>query len=101
MKFLSIIALVGIFFGSCSFSSEAQPLKSACNARNDGKFWPEEANHDSHEARQLLQSGELEMCSLVIWKYKWEKMSVNAHPKSKKREPGAERSGPDRAGAQD
>jgi len=52
--------------------------KPPCNAANQGRFWPEEANINRDAARRLSQSGELETCALAVWKYKWKRLSVNA-----------------------
>jgi hypothetical protein len=65
-----------------------EPRRPACNARNQGQFWPAEANSSQSAARQLARSGELEMCSLVVWKYRWEHMTVNARELAKPTDPG-------------
>jgi len=51
--------------------------KPACNSRHQSQLWPDEANHSPGVARRLYQHGELEMCSLVVWKYRWQNVSVN------------------------
>ena len=72
MRYLATL----ILFGAICFAGVAR--KPVCNARNQGQFWPQEANFSHDAARQLYQRGELEMCSLVVWKYRWEHLSVNA-----------------------
>ena len=72
-----------ILFGALCFAGQAR--KPACNARSQGQFWPEEANFSKDAARQLYRRGELEMCSLVVWKYKWEHISVNVRDLAKGR----------------
>src|ERR1700733_4820090 len=64
-----------ILFGAMCFAGVNG--KPACNARNQGRFWPDEANSNHDAARRLYQSGELEMCSCIVWKYRWEHISVN------------------------
>ena len=78
MKYVAFIALLG----AMCFAGEAR--KPVCHAANRGQFWPEEANASRAAARQLYQSGQLEMCSLVVWKYKWERLSVNVRDLVKK-----------------
>jgi hypothetical protein len=71
MKYVALLSL----FGAMAFAG--QDGKPACNAKIKGQFWPEQANRDREAARQLYQTGELEMCSMVVWKYRWEHISVN------------------------
>jgi hypothetical protein len=73
MKFAAFTVLIG----ALCFAGPAQ--KPVCKVGNRGQFWPAEANFNRDAARQLYQSGELEMCTLVVWKYKWEHVSVNVH----------------------
>lgn len=81
MQRAALIALLG----AMCFANDAP--KPVCNARNQGRFWPEEANFSQAAARQLYQRGELEMCSLVVWKYRWEHISVNVRDLAKARHP--------------
>ena len=76
MVFLALITAIGL---------AGQDKKPACNAGNQGRFWPLEANSSQHAARELYQSGTLEVCSQVVWKYKWERMSVNVRDLTKER----------------
>lgn len=80
MKYVAFIvlfgALLGALFGAMCFAGEAR--KPVCSSRNRGQFWPQEANFSQDAARQLFQSGQLEMCSLAGCKYRWMRMSVNA-----------------------
>jgi hypothetical protein len=88
MKYVALIVLFGVM---CPAAEQAP--KPACNAKNHGLFWPEEVN-SSHDAERLLfQSGELEMCSLVVWKYKWEHLSVNARDVAEETHPFASKPG--------
>lgn len=77
MKRFAFIAL----FGAMCLAEETR--RPVCNARNQGQFWPAEANSSQEAARQLAQRGELEMCSLVVWKYRWEHISVNVRSLAK------------------
>jgi hypothetical protein len=81
MKYVVLLAL----FGAMGVAEQGR--KPVCNARNRGRFWPEEANFSQDVARQLYQRGELEMCSLVVWKYKWEHISVNVRDLAKATHP--------------
>jgi hypothetical protein len=71
MKYIALSTLFGLM------SLAPHGAKPACNAKIQGQFWPEAANSDRFAARKLFQSGELEMCSLAVWKYRWEHISVN------------------------
>ena len=77
MKYVTLAAL----FGAICFAGETP--RPACNARSQGQFWPAEANSSPEAARRLSQSGELAMCSLVVWKYKWQHLSVNVRDLAK------------------
>ena len=63
----------------------AEEQKPACTAANHGRFWPEEANNSAQAAHQLSHSGELEMCSVVVWKYQWRKLTVNVRDLPRKK----------------
>ena len=77
MNFMAAILLLS------AMSTGEDARRPACNAANQGRFWPEEANASARAARQLYQNGELLMCSQALWKYKWERLSVNAHKQAK------------------
>jgi hypothetical protein len=66
-----------------------QDAKPACKAGNNGEFWPREANGNHAAFQQFYQSGELQMCTLVVWKYKWQYLSVNIHDKDHTRHSAA------------
>lgn len=76
MRFAVLLALAGVL----SFAQDSS--RPACNRDRHGHLWPEEANASHEVARQFYQSGELEMCSLVVWRYKWEHLSINVQQKS-------------------
>jgi hypothetical protein len=67
-------ALIG-FLGAVCLAQDTQ--KPICNAKTRGQFWPAEANSSPEAARRLTQSGEIEMCSQGLWKYRWEHLSLN------------------------
>jgi len=83
VKYLATLILFGAV---CLAGGDRRP---ACNAKVQGQFWPEEANSNHDAARRLYQSGELEMCSLEVWKYKWEHISVNVRDLGKARRTAA------------
>lgn len=60
--------------------------KPACNKANHGRYWPEAANDSPAVAREMMQRGQLEMCSLAVWRYRWELMSVNVRQISKSKQ---------------
>ena len=62
-----------------------EPQKPVCSARTQGEFWPAEANISQQAAQRLFRSGELELCSLAVWKYKWQHLSVNVRDTGRSR----------------
>jgi len=79
MKYMVLFTLLGAM---CFARQEPKP---ACNAKSQGRFWPEEANADRQATRRFYQSGELEMCSLDGWKYRWKRISVHVRDLGKQR----------------
>jgi hypothetical protein len=77
MKYVAAVLL----FGVAGMAEEAK--KPACNAATHGRLWPEEANVSRDAARQFYQRGELELCTQAVWKYKWQRLSVNARSMQK------------------
>jgi hypothetical protein len=73
MKYAVLMALL------CALCFAGDEAKPACNAKNRGKFWPEEANADRIAAQRLYAQGELEMCSQAVWKYRWQHLSIDVH----------------------
>ena len=64
--------------------------RPACNALHQGKFWPEAANTDPAAARRAAQCGQLEMCTLQVWRYKWKALTVHV-ARSANSEPSTDR----------
>ncbi len=89
------VALIALFGTICLAEQTGRP---ACTARNQGQLWPDEANFRRDAARQLYQRGELEMCSMAVWKYKWQQISVNVRNLTKTKRPSAPESGSGGAG---
>lgn len=83
MRPLIFFVVLAVSLEPKCFAYTEQVSKPACNVRNHGQFWPDEANRNAEAARRLLQQGDLEMCSLEVWKYKWEHMSVNVRDLAK------------------
>jgi len=91
MKYVIALAVLG------SFCFAQQSRKPACRPQNQGRFWPEEANSDRDARRRLYQRGELELCTLEVWKYRWERISVNARGLSMEKRDGGSTTGVDKA----
>jgi hypothetical protein len=75
--------------------------KTACNAHNRGRFWPEQANTDSAFASKAARCGELEICSRGNWKYGWQLLTVHVDKLGKSPKaslPGCDLSARDAAG---
>ncbi len=79
--FLFVIALALGASQPKTIAEKEQKEKPACKAGNNGEFWPREANGNHAAFQQAYQNGELQMCTLVVWKYKWQYLSVNIHDK--------------------
>jgi hypothetical protein len=56
-----------------------EPRKPRCNAQNQGRLWPEEANSDYSFRQRAAQAGELEMCARGLWRYGWEALTVHVN----------------------
>jgi hypothetical protein len=57
----------------CLAADDARP---ACSSQNQGRMWPEAANHDPKLVSQFLRCGELLICVRGKWRYHWEAPSV-------------------------
>ena len=68
-----IVVLVA--FGTVCFAEEAR--RPPCNARNHGRLWPEQANSDRDFAQRAGRCGELLMCTVGVWKYRWQPLTVH------------------------
>lgn len=74
----------------CLAADDARP---ACGSQNQGRLWPEAANHDSKLMSHLMRCGELFICVRGVWHYHWEAPSVRLdqlakHSKSDLRQEG-------------
>ena len=57
-------------------SALALPAGSRCSAKQDGQFWPKDANSDPAEAKAALACGALQICQRVDWRHRWEQVGV-------------------------
>jgi hypothetical protein len=57
----------------CLAADDSRP---ACSSQNQGRMWPEAANHDSKLLSHLVRCGELFICVRGSWHYHWEAPSV-------------------------
>jgi hypothetical protein len=84
---MKYVVWAGLAAAVCCFAEQSpEPAANAkpdCNAVNRGKLWPQVANSSPEAGLELFERGELEKCSRVKTtfgsKYKWERLSVNAH----------------------
>lgn len=60
-----------------------QSAKPVCNSKSQGRFWPEAANTDRAALQRAAQCGQLEMCSLALFRFHWTPLTVNANPQAK------------------
>jgi hypothetical protein len=51
--------------------------RPACNERNVGLFWPDQANWDRQAAKQAVHCGELLLCTRGVWTHSWQAFTVN------------------------
>ena len=63
MRWLAIALLTA----ACSQGNE--PRKPPCNARNRGELWPKSTDRSDQRP--------IEMCTLNVWKYHWEQVTVS------------------------
>ena len=77
------LAVASILLAGASVGQD--PAKPRCSARLQGQFWPEQANQDAKLARALSRTGELELCTLWGWRYRWQSVSVHISQLPKKR----------------
>ena len=77
MKLIATLLLCAALCGA------TEAVRPACNASNRGRFWPEAANQSGAAAQQAARRGELQMCTIGLWKYRWEALVV-AVPRTSK-----------------
>jgi hypothetical protein len=92
MRYVALVTLLG----TICFAGES--TKPVCNSKSHGQFWPLDANVSQVAAQRLYAQGQLEMCSLVVWKYKWERLSVNVHEAAQGKHPALSTTDADKAG---
>jgi hypothetical protein len=54
----------------------ADDSRPQCSSHNQGRLWPEAANHDSKLMSHLMRCGELFICVRGVWHYHWEAPSI-------------------------
>ncbi len=69
-------AVLAAALGTVLLAQEPPP-QASCTKGTRGTFWPLEANADRKVARQLIQAGELYMCTARAWNHRWELLAVN------------------------
>jgi hypothetical protein len=70
----------------------ADDSRPACTSQNQGRMWPEAANHDPKLISRLVRCGELFICVHGSWHYHWEAPSIRVdqlgrHAKSQASKP--------------
>ena len=73
MQLLILLSLLAVV---SSTQSQTQD-KPACVKQRAGEFWPAEANSSPKALHELARSGQLEVCSCKLWRYKWESLTVS------------------------
>lgn len=51
--------------------------RPSCNADQLGRFWPASANDSRQSVYELSKTGELELCTRGIFRYRWEALTVS------------------------
>ena len=74
--------LITVAMVFCGWSQDLG--KPPCNAQNRGEIWPKASARNANR--------EIEMCTLHVWKYSWEKLTVSVSQLAKdpKRDGGSE-----------
>jgi hypothetical protein len=86
------MALLALF-GTVCLAGEAE--RPPCNAKQRGRLWPEEANTSREASRRAERCGNLQMCAVGVWRYRWQPLTVHVSQlgKGPKREiPGCDAS---------
>ncbi|MCW5976660.1 MAG: hypothetical protein KIT09_01215 [Bryobacteraceae bacterium] len=91
------LALCALLLGLASPLSAQETPKPKCTERIQGRFWPEAANDDPRLAQTLAQTGELEICSAVRWRYRWQSLTVHIEDLQKKHDRRARAAGDKKA----
>jgi hypothetical protein len=73
----------------CLAADDSPP---ACTSQNQGRMWPDAANHDPKLISRLTRCGELLICVRGAWHYHWEAPSIRVdqlvrHAKAKTSKP--------------
>jgi hypothetical protein len=71
-RFLLACLAISLPF-ACVAADDSRP---PCGSQNQGRMWPEAANHDSKLRSHLIRCGELFICMRGVWHYHWESPSV-------------------------
>jgi hypothetical protein len=83
-----------VFLILCGTIASAQQAgRPACNERNVGLLWPDQANWDRQAAQRASHCGELQLCTRGVWTHSWQPLTVHVSQlgKGPKREiPGCE-----------
>ncbi len=74
-------------FAACSLCFAEDAGRPQCNSRRSGELWPRIANFDPALRSKLNHCGQLQMCSLQIWRYKWKPVSVHVSQLGKAPQP--------------
>jgi hypothetical protein len=61
---------------ACQLALAADDSRPVCSSQNQGRMWPEAANHDPKLISRLVRCGELFLCVRGTWHYHWEAPSV-------------------------
>ena len=76
------VALVLLAIPCCAGEAGKPP----CNKQNRGRLWPDQANTDPAALKQAGQRGELQMCTLGAFRYRWQPLTVHVSQLGKGRQ---------------
>lgn len=54
----------------------ADNVRPACSSKNQGRMWPEAANHNPKLISRLVRCGQLLICVRGTWHYHWESPTI-------------------------
>ncbi len=89
------VLMVAVTLAACCFAREDE--KPRCTAKLRGQFWPEQANSDPGLVSRLIRTGQLEICTVRVWRHRWEPLTVTVSQLAKESGPKAEGPKPARA----
>jgi hypothetical protein len=75
-RFLMAGLILAVYSFSALPSIAADDSRPTCSSENQGRMWPEAANHDPKLISHFIRCGELLICVRGSWHYHWEAPTI-------------------------